>query len=158
MGCFVPFFDSTLQRFALTYLYELVHLDGSKRVKWPFRMAMREYKNETFHLIKDRTIRLNKALVHSLYDVFTPIAAAFYIGSTTLFFEVNHFPLINDLLELCWAKCPTSMSFTKLTCQELWFWDDEVKSAYNHPNSQSEVQLVRAARQHFYEPRPYDLP
>ena len=119
-GCFVPFFDSSIRNFSLTHLHEFVYPNGPFRVEWPFRTAMREYKNETLHMIKDRTPRLNEALVHSLQDVFTPIAAAFQIGSTTLFADYDRFPFINDLLELCWAKCPSGMALSKLSCKELW--------------------------------------
>ena len=157
LGCFVPFFDSLIRNFSLTHLHEFVYPNGPFRVEWPFRTAMREYENETLHMIKDRNPRLNEALVHSLQDVFTPITAAFQIGSTTLFADNDRFPLINDLLELCWAKCPSGMALLKLSCKELWVSDDEVKSPPNRLNSQSEVQRVRAARQWFYETRPYDL-
>ena len=158
LGCFIPFFDSSIQNFSLSHLHGFVYPKGPSRVEWPFRTAMREYENETFHLIKDRNLKLNEALVHSLQDIFTPIAAAFQIGTTTLFADANCFPLVNDLLELCWAKCHQGVALSNLLCKELWVSDNEVKSPSNRLNSQSEVQRVRAARQHFYEPRPYDLP
>ena len=141
----------------MSHLHKFVYPNGPFRVEWPFRTAMREYENETLHVIKDKAPRLNEALVHSLQDVFTPIAAAFQIGSTTLFADYDRFPFINDLLELCWAKCPSGMALSKLSCKELWVSDDEVKSPSNRLNSQSEVQRVRAARQWFYETRPYEL-
>ena len=137
----------TIRKFALTHLHEFYYSDGPKQVEWPWRTAMRSYKNKRFHQINKRNIRQNKALVHSLQDVFTTIAAAFYTGATILFPDVNRFPLVNNLLELCWAKCPTGMSFTRLLCQELWVLDDEVRSPSNRLYSQSEVQWVQAARQ-----------
>ena len=92
---------------------------------------MREYENKTFHLIKDRNLRLNEALVHSLQDVFTPIAAAFQIGTTMLFPDVNRFPLINELLKLCWAKCPQGVALSKLSCKELWVSDSTASQKFN---------------------------
>ena len=100
-------------------------------------------------------LKKNYALVHSLQDVLTPIAAAFVLADLCPIVAVDRFPIVNDLLELCWAKCPQAVRQQGLTPTELWISDGKSVSEPNRLNSHAEIQMVRAARQCFYEARPY---
>ena len=157
-GCFVPFLNNATRKNGISFLHKLVFPQGPARVEYNWRTFDATYRNESLHVIHEitsdrRTRGKNDALVHSLQDVFTPIAAVFQIGGfTRCFDDLNRFPLMNDLLELVWAKCPIAVSDRNVPEKDLWISDSGASRSESFEfNSQPEVTRVRAARQHFYE-------
>ena len=159
-GCFVPFLNPSSESYGIKTLHDLVYPDGPKRVDFKYFPFKKAYENENLHhvQIKPADRNRNHPLVHSIQDVLTPIAAVFHIGGTAECFpDEDRFPLMNDLLELCWAKCPSAVSNQGRAVGDLWISDKGARSYPSELNSQPEVQRVRAARQHFYEGRSYEL-
>ena len=155
-GTFVPFFDNSCRQYSARVLYEHVWRDDNW-VKWDHYGFPRIYERETLHCKHKSFLNKNLALVHTLQEVFTPMAAVLIIATYRHLPDWDRFPLVNDILELCWAKCPQALTNQRLTKPQMWTSDEAPISKPDRYNSQPEVQRVRQARQHFYEPRMYSL-
>ena len=79
---------------------------------------------ERLHCKHKSFLNKNLALVHTLQEVFTPMAAVLIIATYRHLPDWDRFPLVNDILELCWAKCPQALTNQRLTKPQMWTSDE----------------------------------
>ena len=159
-------------------LHKLVYPEGPKYVECDPIDLKSKFEEESINKIsKDEEEAINKiskdeeesikkiskgkehidTTCHLMQNVLSPIAFAFHVAIKAPHADYDVFPIVNDALELCWAKLGFEVAESGKTIPELWVSDEAVDSSYFELNSQKEVQRIRKARQFFLEPEAVPL-
>jgi len=151
-------------------IHDLVYPDGPKYIGFDSEQFPAKYLEELMqqssnlkedHKSSNLKEDHDDPLCHVLQRVLTPLAFTFLVALKAPHVRSRRddvFPVVNDALELCWAKYTfgafDAVRFTRpeKVVSQFWVSDHSSPSQINQLNSQSEVQMVRAARQFFLEP------